>query len=229
MDKETVKSRIIGIGIIPAIRVSSAADALYAAQTICDAGIPIVELTMTVPGAIDVIEELVRGHPSVVVGAGTVCDVETARRCLDAGVGFLTSTGLDRDIVDLAIQEKVVVFPGVLTPTEIMAASKAGCDFVKVFPCAQMGGPQYLRILRGPFPNVPMIAAGGVTQHTAGEFVLAGASAIGVGEDLIPHRATHMRETSWIRELARRFTGIVKNARAQLASTFAEGAAPAQR
>ena len=229
MNQETVRSRIREVGIIPAIRVSSADDAIFAAQTVSEAGIPIVEVTMTVPGALEVIQELVRSHPNLIVGAGTVCDVETARHCLKAGAHFLTGTGLDLDIVNLAIAEKVVTLPGVLTPTEVMAACKAGCDFVKVFPCTQMGGPQYIRVLRNPFPHVPMIASGGVTQQNAMEFILAGADAIGIGNDLVPHRAIERRETDWIRELVRRFTTLVKDARARLATLAPEGPAAVVR
>ena len=174
---------------------------------------------MTVPGAIDLISELVRTQPDLIVGAGTVLDKDTASLCLNAGVKFLTSTGLDLEIVELAIQEKVLVFPGVLTPTEVHAAQKAGCEVVKVFPCSQVGGPSYIRALKAPFPKVQMIASGGVTQTNAADYILAGAFALGIGGDLIPRKAIKMKEAHWIRELGRRFTGIVREARNQLATT----------
>jgi 2-dehydro-3-deoxyphosphogluconate aldolase/(4S)-4-hydroxy-2-oxoglutarate aldolase len=210
-----IRTRIEEIGIIPAIRLSSAEDALFAAEAISSAGIHIVEVTMTVPGAMTVIQELAKGNPEMIVGAGTVLDVETARGCLDAGASFLTSTGLDPEIVEFAQKNDAVVFPGVLTPTEVLTAWKAGADFVKIFPCAQVGGPNYIKALRGPFPELRLIASGGVTQNTAADYILAGAVALGVGQNLIQPQAIQKRERDWIRELARRFLRIVHDARAQ--------------
>lgn len=215
MKKEQVRARIEEIGIIPAIRVSSPQDAMFAAETVCRSGIPIVEVTMTIPGAIEVITELAQNNPNVIAGAGTVFDLETARRCLDSGAQFLTSTGLDLDIVAFAVKHDIVVLPGALTPTEVMAAWKARPDFVKIFPCSQVGGPSYIRALKGPFPHIPFIAAGGVNQQTAADFILAGAVAVGIGGELIPHEAIHLRQEHWIGELARRFAAMVKDARIQ--------------
>ena len=213
MTREQVRSRIQEIGIIPAIRVSSPEDALFAAEAVCNHGIPIVEVTMTVPGAVSVISELAAKNSNVITGAGSVSGEETARRCIDAGAQFLTSTGLNLDIVHFALGRNVVVFPGALTPTEIMAAWEAGPDFVKVFPCASVGGPAYIRALRGPFPHIPLIASGGVNQQTAGDFILAGATALGIGGELIPHEAIQRRQEHRIGELARRFLAIVKESR----------------
>lgn len=215
MKKEQVRARIEEIGIIPAIRVSSPQDAMFAAETVCRSGIPIVEVTMTIPGAIEVITELAQNNPNVIAGAGTVSDLETARRCLDSGAQFLTSTGLDLDIVAFAVRHDIVVLPGALTPTEVMAAWKARPDFVKIFPCSQVGGPSYIRALKGPFPHIPFIAAGGVNQQTVADFILAGAVAVGIGGELIPHEAIHLRQEHWIGELARRFAAMVKDARIQ--------------
>jgi len=215
MKKEQVRARIEEIGIIPAIRVSSPQDAMFAAETVCRSGIPIVEVTMTIPGAIEVITELAQNNPNVIAGAGTVFDLETARRCLDSGAQFLTSTGLDLDIVAFAVKHDIVVLPGALTPTEVMAAWKARPDFVKIFPCSQVGGPSYIRALKGPFPHIPFIAAGGVNQQTVADFILAGAVAVGIGGELIPHEAIHLRQEHWIGELARRFAAMVKDARIQ--------------
>ncbi|HVW86835.1 MAG TPA: bifunctional 4-hydroxy-2-oxoglutarate aldolase/2-dehydro-3-deoxy-phosphogluconate aldolase [Bryobacteraceae bacterium] len=213
LTRDEVRARIEDTGIIPAIRVSSAKDALFAANAVFNAGILIAEVTMTTPGAAEVIAELVRVNPDAAVGAGTVLDVDTAQRCLKAGASFLTSAGLDLETLTFAEKNKVLVIPGALTPTEIMAAHKAGADFVKVFPCAQVGGPGYIRAMKAPFPDVPMIASGGVTQHTAGDFIHAGATALGIGEDLIPHEAIENQDLDWIRELSRRFQTIVKRAR----------------
>jgi 2-dehydro-3-deoxyphosphogluconate aldolase/(4S)-4-hydroxy-2-oxoglutarate aldolase len=215
MNKEQVRARIQEIGIIPAIRVSSPEDALFAAESVASGGIPIVELTMTVPGAVEVISHLVRNAPELIVGAGTLWDTEMARRCLDAGAMFLTSTGLDLQTVEFAIRENVVVFPGALTPTDVMMAWKAGADFVKVFPCSQLGGASYIKALKAPFPQVPLIASGGVNQQNAADFFLAGATAVGVGAHLIPKKAIELRQPHRIHELAVRLVTIVKAARSQ--------------
>ena len=218
MNKETIRARIEEIGIVPAIRLSSAADALFAVKAVADSGIPIAEITMTVPGAIEVISELRRERPELVVGAGTITDNETARRCLDAGAMFLTSPGLDIQLVEFAVKQNAVVFPGALTPSEIMAAWKAGADFVKVFPCSRLGGASYINSLKSPFPHIRLIASGGVTQGNTADFILAGAAAVGIGRDLINREAVRRRESDWIRELAGRFLQIVKRARSQKAT-----------
>src|ERR1700732_596655 len=215
MKKEEVRARIEEIGIIPAVRVSTAEDARFAAEAVSRAGIPIVEISMTVPGAIDVISHLAAHANDMIVGAGSVVDAETAQRCLAAGANFLTSDGLDVKVVELAVKANTVVLPGALTPTEVIAAWKAGSDFVKVVPCAQVGGDSYIRALKAMLPHVPLIAAGGVNQQTAVNFILAGASALGVGAELVPQEALQWRKEEQIRELARRFLGMVKFARAE--------------
>jgi 2-dehydro-3-deoxyphosphogluconate aldolase/(4S)-4-hydroxy-2-oxoglutarate aldolase len=217
MNKEEVRAMIQEVGIIPAVRTSSAEEAHFAAEAVSKAGIPIVEITMTVPGAIEVISDLLRNAPEVIVGAGTVLDSATARLCLRAGAKFLTSPGLDLEIVGFAVKEDVLMMAGALTPTEVITAWKAGSDFVKVFPCAQVGGESYIRALKGPFPQVPLIAAGGVNQQTASPLILAGAAALGIGGELIPRAALEQRQTERIRELARRFLHLVRTARHQMA------------
>jgi 2-dehydro-3-deoxyphosphogluconate aldolase/(4S)-4-hydroxy-2-oxoglutarate aldolase len=216
--KEEISARIEEIGVIPAVRLSSAEDALFAAEAVCSSGIPIVEVTMTVPGAVKIIQSLTTKTPDVIAGAGSVPDIETARRCLDAGARFLTTTGLDLEIVAYAVKKNVTVFPGALTPTEIMTAWKAGSDFVKIFPCSAVGGPAYLRALRPPFPQVRFIAAGGVNQATVAAYISAGAAAVGIGRDLIHQDAIRRRERDWIRELSRRYAGIVKQTREERAA-----------
>jgi 2-dehydro-3-deoxyphosphogluconate aldolase/(4S)-4-hydroxy-2-oxoglutarate aldolase len=215
MTKEKVSKVIEDIGIIPALRVSTTEDAVFAAEAVSASGIPLLEVTMTVPGASGVIAELARTHPKIVVGAGTVLDLDTARRCLDVGAQFLTSPGLDLEIVEFALKKKTIVFPGALTPTEIMTAWKAGADFVKVFPCAALGGPAYIKALKFPFPEVRLIGSGGVNQHNAAEFILAGATALGIGRHLIQPDAIKRRERDWIRELSRRYLHIVQEARSE--------------
>lgn len=218
MRKEEVRARIEEIGIIPAVRTSSAENAQFAADAVSRGGIPIVEITMTVPGAIEVISSIVKSNPDMLVGAGSILDVETARRCLDAGAQFLTTDGLELEVVDFAVKQRVVVFPGTLTPTEVITAWKAGSDFVKVVPCAQVGGDGYIRALKAPLPHVPLIAAGGVNQLTALNFILAGATALGVGRELIPREAIRLRQSDRIQELARRFVSFVTNGRTQAAA-----------
>jgi 2-dehydro-3-deoxyphosphogluconate aldolase/(4S)-4-hydroxy-2-oxoglutarate aldolase len=216
MDKNEVSALIKEIGIIPAIRVHSDEDAHFAAEAIINGGIPIVEITMTVPGAVGLITHLVRYHPKLLVGAGTVLDTETARRCVDAGANFLTAPGFEAELVDFAKKENIVVLPGALTPTEVIRAWKAGSDFVKVFPCSGVGGDRYIKSLKTALPQIELIAGGGVNQQTAGNFILAGATAIGVGSELIPPEAINKRQPKRIRELARRFKEFVKEARDRL-------------
>lgn len=214
MNKDTVRARIEQIGIIPAIRLPSAEDALFAVEAVSDSGIPVAEVTMTIPGAVEVIRQLAR-NPELIVGAGTVIDLDTAQQCLDAGAKFLTSPGLDLHIVEFARKQDVVVFPGVLTPSEIMMAWKAGSDFVKVFPCSLLGGASYIRALKSPFPDTRLIAAGGVNQQNTADFILAGAVAVGVGRELVSPEAVRRRQLDWIRELAHRFLQIVKDTRSR--------------
>lgn len=215
MTKEQVRNRIQEIGIIPAIRLSSATDAIFAAEAISSSGIPIIEVTMTIPGAIEVISELTRSNPELVVGAGTVSDIEMAGRCLDAGAKFLTTPGLDTEIVAFSLKENIVVFPGALTPSEIMATWKSGADFVKVFPCSVFGGPAYIKALKAPFPAIPLIASGGVNQQNAAAFIHVGAVAVGIGRDLIHADAVAHRERGWIRELSGRYLKMIRDARVQ--------------
>jgi len=215
MTKQDVRARIEDVGIVPAVRLSSAEDARFAAEAIYRAGLPIAEITMTVPGALDLIAGLVRDFPDMVVGAGTVLDADTARRSIDAGAGFLTSTGLEMSVVDVAVKADILALPGALTPTEIITAWKAGADFVKVFPCSQLGGDSYIRALKAALPQIHLIAGGGVRQHTAGQYIAAGASAVGIGKELVTHEAVRLRKAEWILELAHRFMSIVKNARSQ--------------
>jgi 2-dehydro-3-deoxyphosphogluconate aldolase / (4S)-4-hydroxy-2-oxoglutarate aldolase len=216
MKKEEVCDVIKKVGIIPAIRVSSGDDAHFAAESVTQGGIPIVEITMTVPGAVELIAHLVRYHPQMIVGAGTVCDTETARKCVGAGASFLTAPGFDSAIVEFAAKENITVLPGALTPTEVLAAWRAGSDFVKVFPCALVGGDKYIKALKASFTQIPLIAAGGVNQQTAAGFILSGASAIGVGKELIPTESIECRQSERIRELALRFSRLVKDARDQI-------------
>jgi 2-dehydro-3-deoxyphosphogluconate aldolase/(4S)-4-hydroxy-2-oxoglutarate aldolase len=216
MTRDQVRSRIEEIGIIPGIRVGSAADALFAAEAVSSSDIPIVEVTMTVPGAIGVIAELVRENSDLLVGAGTVFDVDTAHRCLDAGARFITSPGMNLHVVEFAKKKDTIAIPGVLTPSEVVAAWQAGADFVKIFPVKAVGGAAYIKALKSPFPRIPLIASGGVNQQTAAGLIHAGAVALGIGKDLISPDAIERRERGWIRELSWRYLRMIKEARGSL-------------
>jgi 2-dehydro-3-deoxyphosphogluconate aldolase/(4S)-4-hydroxy-2-oxoglutarate aldolase len=216
LKRAEVRARIQEIGIVPAVRVSSEHVARFAAEAVAGGGIPIVEIEMTVPGATSVIHYLVENIPDMLVGAGSVYDTETARRCIGVGAKFLTTDGLDLSIIEFANKEEIAVWPAALTPTEVIAAWKAGPDFVKIFPCAPVGGDSYIRILKKAFVHIPLIAAGGVNQQTAQKFIVAGASALGVGGELIPEDALRLKQSARIRELAQRFVKFVKEGRGQL-------------
>jgi 2-dehydro-3-deoxyphosphogluconate aldolase/(4S)-4-hydroxy-2-oxoglutarate aldolase len=226
MKRKDIRAKIQSTGIIASVRVPSAEDAQFAAETVAQAGIPIVEITMTIPGAIEVISDLAANSPEVIVGAGSVLDEEMARRCLDAGANFLTTDGFVLEIVDFANRQDVVVFPGALTPTEVIAAWRAGSDFVKVVPCAAVGGENYIRALKAPMPQIPLIAAGGVNQQTAAGYLSAGVTALAIGEALIPWEAVALRQSRRIGELARRFMNFVAAARAESIERSAGIASP---
>ncbi|HKW63773.1 MAG TPA: bifunctional 4-hydroxy-2-oxoglutarate aldolase/2-dehydro-3-deoxy-phosphogluconate aldolase [Candidatus Acidoferrum sp.] len=217
MDKRRVRDRILEIGVVPVVRAASAREARMVADAVCEGGIPIVEITMTVPGAVDVIRELARsGASDVLIGAGTVLNAGAARLCLDAGAQFLVSPGLNLPMIELAKKERKLVMAGALTPTEIMAAWEAGADFVKVFPCGQVGGAKYIKALKGPFPQIPFVPTGGVNFNTACEFIEAGAVALGVGGELVQVEALRSGKPEVIAENARKFLTIVKESRARM-------------
>ena len=216
MKKDEVCALIRKIGVIPAVRVSSGDDAHFAAETVTRGGIPIVEITLTVPGAVELIAHLCRSQGKIAVGAGTVLDEETARKCVDAGACFLTSPNFNAAVVEFAVKENMAVLPGALTPTEVVAAWSAGADFIKVFPCGPVGGDTYIKSMHTALPQVPLIAAGGVNQQTVTDYILSGATAIGVGTELIPAEAIQRRQAQRIRELARRFLKLVKDAREEI-------------
>lgn len=220
MDKQQVRDRIMEIGIVPVVRAASPREARMAAEAVCEGGIPIVEITMTVPGAVEVIRELAKNSASsVLIGAGTVLNVEAARRCLDAGAQFLVSPGLNLQTVEFAVREGKLIMAGALTPTEVMAAWEAGADFIKIFPCGQVGGAKYIKALKGPFPQVPMVPTGGVNLANAAEFIEAGVAALGVGGECVQAEALKANKPEIIVENARKFRAIVKQTRAQMASS----------
>lgn len=217
MTRDEVKARIMEIGIVPVVRAASSQQAMRAAEAVCKGGIPVVEMTMTVPGAVEVIGELSKTMGSeVLVGAGTVLDAETAKRCLDVGAQFLVSPGFDFETVKLANRTGTLIMAGALTPTEIITAWNAGSDFVKVFPCGTVGGAKYIKALKGPLPNILMVPTGGVNLETAADFIQAGAAALGVGGELVSPTVLRSGDTTQIVETARKFVTIVAEARRKL-------------
>lgn len=214
MDTTSVEERIREIGIIPVIRASSGDEALMAVDAVAAGGIPVVEITMTVPGAIEIIRQIAQNRGSqILVGAGTVLDADTARQCLDAGAEFIVSPGFDLQTVQLVKSEGKLMMAGALTPTEVIAVWKAGSDFVKVFPCGQVGGAAYIKALRGPLPQVPLVPTGGVNLATAGDFLAAGAAALGVGGELVQPAALKDKKPEVIVDAAQKFVEIVAKAR----------------
>lgn len=214
MTKDKVRQRILDAGIVPVVRAASAEQAVLAAEAVAEGGIPVVEITMTVPGAIQVIARLVRTlGRQVMVGAGTVLDAESAAKCLDAGAEFLVSPGFDREMVQAAQRHEVLVMAGALTPTEVITARKAGADFVKIFPCGNIGGPSYIKALKTALPQIPMIPTGGVNLTTAADFLRAGAAALGVGSELVSRAALEAGDSAALTVAARRYAAIVRETR----------------
>ena len=214
MTREQVRARVLEVGIVPVVRATSAKQAISAAVAVAAGDITIVEVTMTVPGALDAISQLIKALGSeVIVGAGTVLDAQAARQCFDAGAEFLVSPGLDLGTIKAANDAGKLIMAGALTPTEVITAWKAGADFVKVFPASAVGGPGYLKALRGPLPQVPLVPTGGVNLNTAADFLRAGASALGVGGELVLAAALKSGETAQITALARQYLEIVQQVR----------------
>ena len=215
MNKSEVLNKIRQICVVPVVRASSADEALRVVDAIREGGVPVLEITMTVPGAVQVIEEIVKRHGNdVLVGAGTVLDPETARACILAGAQFVVSPALNLGTIEMCRRYSIGIMPGALTPTEVITAWQAGADVVKVFPCGAMGGASYLKSLKAPFPQVELIPTGGVSLKTAADFIAAGAMALGVGADLVDTKAIKEGNPSKVTEAARQYVEIVRQARA---------------
>ncbi len=214
MTKAEIVKQIEDVGLVPVVRASSADEAMQVIEAIKAGGVNVLEITMTVPGAVRVIEKVADKYGSeVLVGAGTVLDPETARACLLAGAQFIVSPALNLDTIALCHRYSAPICPGVLTPTEVITAWSAGVDFVKVFPCGSVGGASYVKNLKGPFPQVKIIPTGGVSLTTAADFIKAGAAALGVGTDLVDVKAIREGNAHIVTERARQFIQIVKDAR----------------
>lgn len=214
MNKSEVLKRITEIGIVPVVRAASADEAMRAIDALQEGGISVLEITMTVPGAVAVIEELAKRFGNdVTVGAGTVLEAETARACMLAGAQFIVSPSLNLKTIEICQRYSIAVLPGALTPTEVVTAWQAGADAVKIFPCGAVGGPKYLKALKAPLPQVELIPTGGVTLQTAGEFIRAGAWALGVGADLVSTQAIRDGQPEKVTEAARAYVAAVRTAR----------------
>jgi 2-dehydro-3-deoxyphosphogluconate aldolase/(4S)-4-hydroxy-2-oxoglutarate aldolase len=214
MTKQDVLGRIAEVGIVPVVRAQSADEAMQVVDAIREGGVPVLEITMTVPGAVAVMEQVAARYPDVLVGAGTVLDPETARACILAGARFVVSPALNLGTIEICRRYSVPVIPGALTPTEVVTAWTAGADVVKVFPCGALGGASYLKSLKAPLPHIEMIPTGGVSVKTAADFIQAGSMALGVGADLVDTRAIREGNARAVVEKAREYVRIVREARA---------------
>jgi 2-dehydro-3-deoxyphosphogluconate aldolase/(4S)-4-hydroxy-2-oxoglutarate aldolase len=213
-DKSEVIQTIRDIGLIPVVRATSADEAMRAIDAIREGGISVLEITMTVPGAIKLIEEVAKRYEKeALVGAGTVLDPETATACIESGAQFVVSPALNVETIACCRRLGVAVMPGALTPTEVVQAWNAGADFVKVFPAGAVGGPSYLKSLKAPLPQIELVPTGGVSLKTAADFIRAGAAALGVGADLCDIKAIREGQAALITERAKQFIEIVREAR----------------
>ena len=222
MEKSEVLRHIADVGLVPVIRAESKDEAIRVIDAIEAGGIPLLEITMTVPGALSIIEAVRKREKSAVVGAGTVLDAETARACILAGAQFIVSPALDVGTIEMCRRYSIALMAGALTPTEVVNAWSAGADVVKIFPCGAVGGASYIRALKAPFPQIALMPTGGVSLKTAADFIQAGSFALGVGSDLINAKA--MLEEDWstlatsVSAKAREYVKVVQEARAALAA-----------
>ena len=213
MQKAEVLKALREIALVPVLRAESEEQALALASAIAAGGVTVLEVTMTVPGAIRVMRRLAEERPDILIGAGTVLDPETARMCILEGAQFVVSPALNVKTIEMCHRYGVAVLPGALTPTEIVTAWEAGADVVKIFPASSLGGAKYLKSVKAPLPQVEMIPTGGVSQATAAEFLEAGAFALGVGADLVNLKAIAEGHPETITESARKYLAIVRKFR----------------
>src|SRR5579871_1618528 len=222
MKKDEILSTILEIGIVPVVRTESAEGAVKAIEAIHRGGIRVAEITMTVPGAVRALEKAAdRFGDQIVLGAGTVLDPETARACMLAGAEFFVTPSLKISTIEMAKRYSKVICPGAMTPTEVITAWEAGADVVKIFPAGNVGGPKYIKALKGPFPQIEMIPTGGVNLETAGEFLKAGACAVAVGGELVDAKSIKEGRYDVIEERARQYLAVVAKARAEIKAAAA--------
>ena len=213
MRKEEIVAKLREIGLVPVLRAESEEQALGIAAAIADGGVTVLEITMTVPGAIRVMSRLTKERPDILIGAGTVLDAETARMCMLEGAQFVVSPALNLQTIEMCHRYSIPVLPGALTPTEVVTAWQAGADVIKVFPASALGGAKYLKSLKAPLPQVEMIPTGGVSLATAKEFLEAGSFALGVGADLVDTKAMAAGQPEKITESAKKYLEIVREFR----------------
>lgn len=217
MNRQKVFASMLDIGIVPVVRTTSADAAIRAIEAIYNGGIRAAEITMTVPGALKALEKIAdKFGDKIVLGAGTVLDPETCRVCMLAGAEFFVTPSLKLSTIEMAKRYSKIICPGALTPTEVLTAWEAGADVVKVFPAGNMGGPKYIKALKGPFPQIEMIPTGGVNLETAGEFLKAGACAVAVGGELVDAKSIKEGAYDKIEELARKYLAVIAQARAEM-------------
>lgn len=215
MTKQEILRKIADLGLVPVVRAQTADEALKIVDAIREGGVSVLEITMTVPGALGAIEQVARRFGAdVLLGAGTVLDPETARACMLAGAQFVVTPTLDVRTIEMCRRYSVPIMPGALTPTEVLAAWTAGADAVKVFPCGALGGASYIKSLKAPLPQVEMIPTGGVSVKTAADFIKAGAMALGVGADLADTKAIRDGNARLVTDKAREYVRLVQEARA---------------
>lgn len=214
--KAEIIAQIKEIGVLPVIRADSAEEAKKVVESVVKGGITTIEVTMTVPNAVELIADLAQNYPDILIGAGTVLDVQTAEKCVAAGARFIISPALNFDTIKFCNEREIVVMPGALTPTEIVAAWNAGADFVKVFPANALGGASYLKFLKAPLPHIKLIPTGGVSLATAADFIKAGAEAVGVGGELIDLTAIRENRAEIITERAKQYLEIVRIAKSEV-------------
>jgi 2-dehydro-3-deoxyphosphogluconate aldolase / (4S)-4-hydroxy-2-oxoglutarate aldolase len=215
MQKAAVLKALKEIGLVPVLRAESVEKALALAEAIAAGGVTVLEITMTVPGAIQVMRQLAEKRPDILIGAGTVLDAETARMCILEGAKFVVSPALNLGTIEMCHRYTIPVLPGALTPTEIITAWQAGADVVKVFPCSAVGGAKYLQAIKAPLPQVDLIPTGGVSLATAAEFLAAGAFALGVGSDLVNAKAMAEGKPEVVTETAKKYLEIVREHQAK--------------
>ena len=216
--KEKALALIRQVGLVPIVRAPSPEDAMRAAEAIVAGGIGIAEITMTVPGALKVMEAVAERYgDKVLLGAGTILDPETCRAAMLAGAEFIVTPSLDVRVIEMARRYSKPIFPGALTPTEIVTAWQAGADMVKIFPCGPVGGPKYIKALKGPLPQIEMVPTGGVNLETTADFIKAGAAAVAVGGELVDLKALREGKLDQITETAKKFVEAVRAGRAALA------------
>lgn len=217
MNKQQILSAILDIGVVPIVRTATAESAIRSVEAIHRGGIRAAEITMTVPGALRALEKVAdQFGDSLVLGAGTVLDPETARACMLAGAQFFVTPALNLKTIEIAQRYSKPIMPGALTPTEVVTAWEAGADIVKVFPASALGGAKYIKALKGPLPHIEMIPTGGVNLETAADFLKAGACGIAVGGELIDAATIKEGRYEVFEERARQYLDIVQRTRAEI-------------